>query len=284
MKNFILSISILTVILALGSRSVAQPAPGGVAPVITEIMYNPPEAGNDSLEFLEVFNPSLTASINMGGYYFTGVNYTFPAGFSLGPNQYVLVSGDSVIFQAVFGVQSFEWVGATTQLSNNGEGLALKTPSGVTADTVFYGTTNAWPANANGLGYSLVLCNPTSNNNLPASWTASENNTGIVINGITIYADPGAASTCTATGIEDDNVITTLVYPNPTEGVFSINYASLDKSAVLSVHNSLGQLIHTQALNVGSTNAMVDLALKTGYYIVSFEKDASVERHSLMVR
>lgn len=220
----------------------------------------------------------------MGGYYFSGVAYTFPSGFTLGAGQYALVSGDSVVFQAVYGVPSFEWVGATTQLSNNGEALLLKTAAGTTVDSVNYGTTNAWPAGANGLGYSLVLCNPTANNSLAASWTASENNTGIVINGITIYADPGAASTCTPTGIDDDNIITTLVYPNPTEGAFSIKYASLERAAGLTVHNSLGQLVHTQTLSAGSTMANVDLSLKAGFYIVSFNKGTSVERHSLMVK
>jgi hypothetical protein len=283
MKNFTLSISILMVVLAFGSRTMAQPGPGGPAPMITEIMYNPPEANNDTLEFLEIHNPSVSAIINMGGYYFSsGIEYTFPAGFVLGAGEYVIISGDSVIFEDWYGLPAFEWTGGTA-LSNDGEGITLRTAAGAVADTVFFDDTNAW-ADADGTGYSLVLCNTGVDNNLPASWTLSENPTGIFVAGLQIYADPGTSSTCTATGIDNDNVITTLIYPNPTEGRFSMNFAPLQEAAGLTVHNNLGQLVHTQTLSAGSTNAIIDLELKAGHYIVSLETVDSTERHSLMVR
>lgn len=251
--------------------------------MITEIMYNPPEANNDTLEFLEIYNPSVSAMINMAGYYFSsGIEYTFPAGFVLGAGEYVIISGDSVIFEDWYGMDAFQWTGGTA-LSNDGEGLTLRTSGGAIADTVFFDDTNAW-ADADGTGYSLVLCNTSLDNNLPSSWTLSENPTGIVVADWEIYADPGTGSTCTPTGIDNDNVITTLVYPNPTEGNFSMSFASLERSSMVKVHNNLGQLVHTQTLSVGSTNANLDLDLKAGHYIVSFEKGDSTERHSLMVR
>jgi hypothetical protein len=45
--------------------------------VITEIMYNSPESGPDSGEFIELYNKG-TTGINMNNYTFTlGVSYTF---------------------------------------------------------------------------------------------------------------------------------------------------------------------------------------------------------------
>ncbi len=47
--------------------------------VITEIMYNPPESGTDSLEFIELYNKGVEVE-NLGGYYFAdGIIYTFPS-------------------------------------------------------------------------------------------------------------------------------------------------------------------------------------------------------------
>lgn len=268
-----------------GSAVLAQPAPGGPAPVITEIMYNPPETGNDSLEFIEILNPSLTAVINMGGFYIDDAfSFTFPSGFVLGMGEHVVIAGDSVIFEAAFGVEAFEWDGATTQLNNSGETITLKTGAGAIVDQVQYGTTMSWPQEANGQGYSLVLCDPTSDNSLAASWTASENATGVVVNALQIYADPGAFSTCTPTGLADDNIITTAIYPNPSEGAVSIRFAAMEEVGALSILNSLGQVVHTQGLSVGTSNVNLDLELSTGYYIVSLDRGNSVEKHKLIIK
>ena len=285
MKNALLSFAILTMMLSFGTESMAQPVPGGTSPVITEIMYNPPETNNDSLEFIEILNPSLTAPINMAGYFFSsGINYTFPAGFVLGAGEYVLVTGDSVIFESVYGMQAMEWQGATTALNNSGEGLALRTAGGAIADTVFFGTGNNWPQEADGDGYSLVLCDPTADNNLPANWTISENATGIIVNSLEIYADPGAASTCTPTGISDDNVITTLVFPNPTEGEINLKFAALQKAGNITIHNGLGQIVYTQSVVSGTTSARINAELETGFYILTLDNGTITERHTIAVK
>ncbi|MBT6783050.1 MAG: lamin tail domain-containing protein, partial [Candidatus Marinimicrobia bacterium] len=47
--------------------------------VINEIYYNPPTSqGSDSnYEFLEIYNAS-NATVDISGYYFSGIGYTFP--------------------------------------------------------------------------------------------------------------------------------------------------------------------------------------------------------------
>ena len=283
MKKLLLSITFLS-FLFIGTKNVdAQPLPpGNTFPVITEIMYNPPESGNDTLEFVELYNPSTTATINLEGYYFSsGVEYTFPPGVSMGPGSYVLLSGDSVIFEEWYGMEAYEWTGGTA-LSNSGEGLTLRNAGGSIADTVFFDDTNAW-ADADGTGFSLVLCNPSDDNNLPESWTLSENATGIIVEALEIFADPGAASTCTPTGIADDNVITTLVYPNPSNGEFRIQMETLTESATLRIFNNAGQLVTTRTLAEGTTTVQVVESLASGYYTLAIEKANGIERIKLII-
>lgn len=286
MKNTLLSV--FFVILSIGTI-IGQPVPGGgPAPVITEIMYNPPESGNDTLEFVEILNPSLTSPISMGGYYFSaGIDFTFPTGFVLGAGEYVIVAGDSVIFETWYGLEAFEWEGAASSLSNSGEALVLRNSSAGIVDTVDYDDSVDWPQEADGGGYSLVLCDPTSDNNLPENWTASENATGIYIGTslpVEIFADPGAASTCTPTGISDDNVIATVIYPNPSEGEFTLKFEPFTTTGMLQIHNSLGQLVYSDAISGGTTTLTVSEALTSGYYIVSLSQGQAVERLKLTVK
>jgi hypothetical protein len=285
MKKHLLytTLTIITTIVTV-CPVLAQSA-GGPLPVITEIMYNPPESGNDTLEFVELYNPSLSSSINMTGFYFSsGLSFTFPTDFSLGAGEYVIVSGDSVIFEAAFGVEAFQWDGAATQLSNNGEGIALRQLGFGLVDTVAYDDIAPWPTAANGQGYSLVLCDPMSDNSMAANWTASENNTGVVVNAQTIFADPGQAATCTAVGIADDNVITTLLYPNPSEGEFKMQFASIEKAGALDIFNSMGQLVHSQVISAGSTSTNVDSNLESGFYLINLTVGNKTEQHRLIVQ
>ena len=156
--------------------------------VITEIMYNPPEAGSDSLEFIELFNNG-NESENLAGYYFAaGVEFTFPS-YVLNPGDFMVVGINSIAMQNTFGVNSLQWTSGG--LSNGGELILLKDNSGKTVDSVQYFDTSPWPATPDGSGPSLMLCDPDSDNSLGSNWAASQN---FVVNngdGNPIYATPG---------------------------------------------------------------------------------------------
>ena len=58
--------------------------------VISEIMYHP--ADGSGLEFIELFNISDSVTLNLEGIAFTsGINYTFPAGTTLAPGNYIVI-------------------------------------------------------------------------------------------------------------------------------------------------------------------------------------------------
>lgn len=170
--------------------------------VLTEIMYNPPEAGTDSLEYLEFYNNSANP-VNLEGWYLYGVNFTFP-NMVLNPGEYVVTAVNAAAIFNQFGVTALQW-GMNSALNNSGELILLLNPIGDTINRVFYSNVAPWPTEAAGNGASLVLCDPNSDVSLPASWKAATTSTGVTINNRLILANPGAASQCPSgvTAIDD---------------------------------------------------------------------------------
>jgi hypothetical protein len=211
------SISIYTVV---GLPSAPQDAM-----VITEIMYNPPEADTDSLEFVELYNPSAN-TIDISGYFFReGFDYVFPQGTTVAGNGFVIVASDSVAFENAFGIPAFEWSNSDA-LANGGEDIVLANSFGLQIDSVNFDDAGLWPTGADGDGYSLVLCDVNADNNDAANWQLANVATGIIVNALEIYADPFALSNCMTVG-KDEIIITTFtVYPNPSaNGMFETSEA-----------------------------------------------------------
>jgi len=162
---------------------------GYLAPelVITEIMYNPPESGNDSLEFIEIYNNG-DATVNLDGFTFTsGIEFVFPA-VDLNPDEYVLVGINSAAMLSTYGVDAYQWTGGA--LSNSGELVELSDGIGV-VDAVDYSDQLPWDTLADGYGPSLTLCNPDADNAIPENWTHSVNLAAINADGDSIWATPG---------------------------------------------------------------------------------------------
>lgn len=168
--------------------------------VITEIMYNGPESGTDTSEFIEFFNAGNT-SVDLNGFNFTqGVIHTFPSAI-IAPNQYFTVAYDSSAFRNTYGLNA-DFIWTSGGLSNGGEDIILVDNLGKTIDSVDYKNSNPWPNGGNagqvyGGGASLVLCNTSSDNSLGSNWAAATQVvTGKIVNGKQVYASPGVANTC----------------------------------------------------------------------------------------
>ncbi|HLP92547.1 MAG TPA: lamin tail domain-containing protein [Saprospiraceae bacterium] len=177
--------------------------------VITEIMYNPPESGNDSLEYFELHNLG-SASVDISGWNFTqGITYTFPAGTIMQAGGYLVLAKNANAFQTVFGFAPNVIWASNDALTNGGEDIELRDASGGVQDYVNYLNALPWPPDANGLGASIVLCDFASDNSLPANWQAATTGTGIIVNGNEVKGNPGAASNCSGTNsitAIDDNI------------------------------------------------------------------------------
>lgn len=159
--------------------------------VITEIMYNPPEAGTDTLEFIELYNAG-NYPVNLEGFQFTeGVLHVFEAQI-LNPGQYIVLSIDDAAFFSTFGLQSLQW--NSGRLTNTGELLKLVDNTGNTVDSVVYGISIPWPSTANGYGPSLSVVNPFADNGDPTNWIAAQDFATTNMANDTIWANPMAGN------------------------------------------------------------------------------------------
>lgn len=187
--------------------------------VITEIMYNPPDAGNDSIEFIEFFNKGAVA-VNMKDWFLSkGPSYVFPD-VNIQPGAYYLIARNAMAFNFTFHMTAAEWTSGF--LNNAGEEIELSDASGQVKDYVYYLPTAPWPTEPNNGGPSLVLCDPASDNSLPENWSAAL--TFAAVNGVgdSIYASPAAAC-----GSGANLVMTEIMYNSPESGNDSLEFVEI---------------------------------------------------------
>lgn len=259
----------------------AQPVPPGAPAVnITEIMYDLP-GSNESLEFIELRNPSDTNERSLSGYTFTqGIEFSFPFGFIVQPHEFVLVAKDSVAFENAFGVSAFQWFSG--DLDDSGETIILKNNFNQVTDSVVYSSSGPWPSAAAGNGASLVLCNDTLPNGGPTNWTAASNNTGIVVNGTEIHANPGMECSVDNAIRETTSELFNL-YPNPSTGAFFIS-TKLPNS-LLEVFSATGELVESRQIQHASQGIRIATNLAEGIYLVRLSCGAqSSDRRLVVVR
>ena len=166
--------------------------------VINEIMYNS-QSGTDPYEYVELFNSGSDA-VDLTDYSFAqGINFTFPA-FTLDGGAYVVIAINDAELNANFDIPVTVFAG-TGGLSNSGEPIELVDAGGNQVDIVNYDDSVIWPIEADGFGSSIELCDASGDNDDPASWNASMNDSGVTSPaGATIFASPGVANNCTAIG------------------------------------------------------------------------------------
>ena len=103
-----------------------------------------------------------------------GISFAFPEGTILRPGKFILlVSNWTAFTQKYPDVKPFgEYRG---KLSNGGDVIELRDPSGEVIWKVEYSDLEPWPENADGWGYSLVPLNPEPGKdpNDPAAWRIS---------------------------------------------------------------------------------------------------------------
>lgn len=196
--------------------------------IITEIMYHP-QSEDPRDEFIEIYNAEPTA-VDLSGWKFSdGVDFTFPLGKTLGPNQYLVIAADTSRFEVNYpSVDNFVggWSGA---LSNGGERIVLEDASGDSASSFTYADEGdwalrrdlnnfsgydgwTWVATHDGAGKSLELVNLTLTNDSGQNWAPSTPNGGT----------PGAANSVQATNsapIIRDTIHSPIV-PRSTDVVF----------------------------------------------------------------
>ena len=149
----------------------------------------------------------------LGGLAFIeGVNVNFPE-YSLAPGEYVIVAQPAYFLNDACGAltygcgfQSYFGFAPTFEIASGYLGAGLLQCVNTVGDVVIsvdFDYSGDWPANANGNGYSIVLCDPSSDMNLASNWALSSSIqyavstedsvlTAMGLSGFTqYYADPG---------------------------------------------------------------------------------------------
>ncbi len=150
------------------------PSSRRTALVISEIMYNSPEAwgGTNSLEFVELWNSGLITE-DLTGHKLTGdISYQFPNGTKIAPGQFLVVAKVPAAAQSFYGVSCLGPY--TNKLSNSGGTLRLLNELGGRLLEIEYDNQAPWPVAPDGTGHSLVLSRPSYGENDPRAWSASD--------------------------------------------------------------------------------------------------------------
>ena len=256
--------------LTMWQTSKGQPAPPGApAVIITEIFYDMPGVA-DSLEFIELTNPSDTNERSISFHSFTeGIEFTFPAGVFVEGGGVVIVAKDSVAFENAFGVEAFQW--ESGELSDVGELIVLRNNFNLPIDSVNYQTNMLWPE-ASGNGKSIVLCNDTQPNLGPENWEAATTNTGVVVDGVTIFANPGY-SCANWTEVSEVPIQDWSIYPNPNNGAFEIQYSEQFSGPIdVSIADVNGKIALQKTVSASNSMSItVDHSLSSGLYFVSLK-------------
>ncbi len=137
-------------------------APGSIT--FDELFYHPP--ADDSVEWIELYNP-MALDMDLSGWSVEGgVSYAFADGTVMAAGGYLVVAADPAGVPGALG--PFEG-----SLADSGERLELRNNGGRLIDTVAYGDDDPWPVAADGSGLTLAKMDPDAASDHAENWTAS---------------------------------------------------------------------------------------------------------------
>jgi len=171
--------------------------------VISEISYNPPESGTDSLEYIELYNET-DATIDLAGYIIADNNADTISSGSVGGGEYVILAINPAAIQEILGVSS---IGIERIATNNGgETITISSPTGDVIDEVTYDDEGDWPSfddGADGAGATIEVCDLTADNNDGSNWGVSTNDLGVIVNDRAFLGTPNAANSSSCDFVPD---------------------------------------------------------------------------------
>jgi hypothetical protein len=141
------------------------------AVIISEIMYHP--LGEASTEFVELYNPSSSESVDLSGWQLQGVELTLSPGTVLLPDSFLVVVQNDVMFRATYRSGVFIAAQYTGSLDDAGASLTLLNDRWEVVDAVAYDSVAPWPQTPAGGGRSLERISTDQDGSRPANWAAS---------------------------------------------------------------------------------------------------------------
>lgn len=231
--------------------------------VLSEISYNPPESGDDSLEYIELYNPTMQ-DINLTAWSFeSGFVYDSLVGAIPAQGFIILAKDQSAVEQTLGVAVAGQWTSGS--LSNGGERIALADANGNIVFDVTYDDRDGWPSSADGTdgsGATIELCDLTADPSDGANWQASTTSTGVTVGGIEFLGTPGAESACDPTlGPQGELVVTEILYNDPTMD---------DDLEFFEIYNRGSAAIDLQGytFSSGVEHTFSDMTIAAGDYLI----------------
>jgi hypothetical protein len=226
--------------------------------VINEINYNS-SSQFDPGDWIELYNKS-ALNIDMSNWVLSDSDpshaFSFPAGTVLGADKYLVALVDSNAFKSFFPAAK-NYIGQMDfGLSGSGELIKLIDKNGNVIDSLVYDDKSPWPEEADGLGATLELPDPSSDNSLGENWKASAG-----------HGSPGEINSVrTSVGEKDystpDKFILYQNYPNPFNPATKIKFALPQRSITkIIIYNILGKEMYT----------LINKELEAGYHEINFD-------------
>ncbi|HZG00853.1 MAG TPA: lamin tail domain-containing protein [Chitinophagales bacterium] len=238
--------------------------------VITEIFYNTPGSGNDTIEYLEIKNHS-TVPVNLDGYQLaTAVTFTFPP-LTLQPDSFLIISKFAPHTLQCLNKPSQQWTSGS--LNNAGELIELFDAQGGLVDSVrFSPDAFGWDTLADGGGYALVLCDADLDNAVASNWKVVHEYMGFFVD--SLFGNPGRG--CLA---ETTDTTTSAHYMPGNEMITAANngvyLAGISRPKQLEVFNVLGVQCFTALVE---NDGFIPLSqLQTGLYFVRLRSGSESE-------
>ena len=155
--------------------------------VINEIMYHPPN-DLENLQYVELFNRGDTKfvfdankelrqklRVNISNWSFSkGIKYTFPAGTTIAPGDYIVVCRDIDAFVKMYGREIAAFGNFSGRLSHQGETIQLSDSRKRVVDAIKYADREPWPVGSDGYSSSLERISPFVESQRVDNWAASK--------------------------------------------------------------------------------------------------------------
>ncbi len=145
----------------------------GMALYAQKILSEPTPYRESKESWVELYNRG-TNDVDISGWQFNkGIDYIFPSGTFLAPDEYLVVAKDTNVMTKLY--PSIRLAGEFSgKLSRSGERIRLIDNFGNQADLVRYLDGSPWPEFADGGGSSIELRDPHSDNLFPEAWEGSD--------------------------------------------------------------------------------------------------------------
>ena len=143
----------------------------GMGLVVSEIMYNPTDAGG-TLEFIELYNNRAVSEDLTNCAFTNGIQYVFEPGTKIEPKGYLVVARDPAALEQAYGITGVEGP-FSGRLDNDGERIEISNGGGGIILSLRYDDELPWPLSPDGTGHSLILAKLGGDPDEASTWTPS---------------------------------------------------------------------------------------------------------------